>query len=580
EALERIEIVKGSGQIMNGPQTVGGVINFVTRRPPSEGTHGALTFGGGTADYRNAHLWLGTGRDGRGISLDYAFREGAGVRLEHGHRFHNAILNGTLPISGNQSVVVKGALWDESSRISETGLTQEEFEADPFSLPFSAAGRFDVRRYLGQAVHEIRSGGARLQTNVYASNTNRASWRQSGESEERLGEDEYAEDFNCSPGAISYVECGNQGRPREYTVLGIEPRLSVDLDGDGNSSLDVGGRLYSEDVRRRQFVGDTPTSRMPDAELTRDNEIDTRVIAGYAQARLSFGSAAVSPGVRLERLAQDIRNRFPGREAEAQQSYTQFLPGVGATYGIGERATLFAGMHRGFAPPRPADIYQPEPGQPIVLVDPETSWNSELGLRLDPRPGISLEATLFRMDFGNQIIEAPAGEGQRFINGGETLNQGLEAGAVLSLGTLRGTADDLLLSGSYTYLPTARFEGGDGRGAEVAGNRLPYAPRHVVSAAASFAHRSGVTLGASAEHTGRQFADDENTVSPSDDGQDGILPAYTVTNAFSSYAIPGTRVQIRASVRNLFDEVYITQRNEGIYTGMRRLVRTELEWSF
>src|SRR5690554_3365737 len=36
ERIERIEILKGSGSILYGPQTIGGVINYVTPRPPEE----------------------------------------------------------------------------------------------------------------------------------------------------------------------------------------------------------------------------------------------------------------------------------------------------------------------------------------------------------------------------------------------------------------------------------------------------------------------------------------------------------------------------------------------------------------
>jgi Fe(3+) dicitrate transport protein len=275
-----------------------------------------------------------------------------------------------------------------------------------------------------------------------------------------------------------------------------------------------------------------------------------------------------------------VRNRFPGSEAEIDVQYTQILPGFGATYSLPRGTTLFAGVHRGFAPPRPADVHRPEPGQPVVLVDAETSYNWELGGRIQPRAGVSAEATLFRLDFGNQIIEAPAGAGQRFTNGGRTVHQGVELAGHVSIGTLSGTPDDLTLAATLTYLPVARFSAGDERGADLAGNRLPYAPRTLASASATFAHRSGITAGASMEYTGGQFADAENTVDPTPDGQRGVLPSYSVIHAFASYAIPGTRLQIRTSARNVFDAVYITQRNEGIYTGMRRLVRAEVQWTF
>ena len=34
ERMERIEIIKGSGSILFGPNTIGGIVNFVTKRPP------------------------------------------------------------------------------------------------------------------------------------------------------------------------------------------------------------------------------------------------------------------------------------------------------------------------------------------------------------------------------------------------------------------------------------------------------------------------------------------------------------------------------------------------------------------
>lgn len=580
EAVDRIEVIKGSSQVMNGPQTVGGVINFVTRQPPAAGAQGSVTIGAGSPGYRNAHLSAGSAVGSVGVAIDYTFREGNGVRREQRHRFHNALLSTLIPVADGQSLLLKGSIWNEASQVSETGLTQVEFDTDPFSLPFSAAGRFDVRRYAGQVMHEVRLERVRLRASAYASTTDRASWRQSGESEERLGDDDYAADFNCAPDAASYDQCGNQGRPREYDVAGLEPRLTIDIGRPGGSTIDIGARLYREDVSRRQFTGDAPSAREDDAVLTHDNHIATRAGAGFGQVRLRLGSVRLSPAIRIERLSQTVRNRFPGSEASIDVKYTQLLPGVGATFTLPHGAVLFSGVHRGFAPPRPADVYRPEPGQPLVLVDPETSWTWELGGRLEHGAGVSAEATLFRMDFGNQIIEAPADAGQRFTNGGRTVHQGVEIGGSVTAGSLLGMRDDLTIAATLTYLPVARFRTGDQRGLDIAGNRLPYAPRALASGSATFAHRTGITVGTSFEYTGEQFADAENTIEASADGQRGMLPAYGVLNAFLSYAVPASRLQVRTSARNVLDAVYITQRNEHIQTGTRRIVRVEIQWSF
>ena len=581
ELLSRVEIRKGSSQIANGPQTVGGVINFVTNAPPTDGSAGSVTVSGGGLAYKSGVLSVGSGRNGNGIQFDYLFRDGDGVRLEQAHQIQQAILKGVIKTGARSSLLLKTSIFDENSNISETGLTQAEFEANPISLPFTADGRFNVRRYLGQATHQVQFGRAKLTTNVYYTDVFRASWRQSGETEERIEEDEYADDFNCQPGATSYTQCGNQGRPRNYTNFGVEPRLTVGYDlGGAVSRFDAGLRFHYEDVIRRRFVGNTPTSREDDAELNQDNTIDTRAYSGFVQNQFRFGKVILTPAIRIERVNQTIANRFPGEEATLDQAYTQYLPGLGFSVLTSDNTTLFAGVHRGFAPPRPADVYGVEAGQSVVLVDPETNWSYEVGVRTQPATGVSFEATAFRMDFGNEVIEAPASSGQRFINGGRTTHQGIEFGGNLSLGALSRSRDDLSFNAAVTYLPTARFNDDDERGVDVAGNRLPYAPKALVTLGATFAHRSGFTLGSSLEHVGGQFADDENIPLPDPNGQDGALPAYTVVSAFSSFAIPSTRVTLRASVRNLFDSTYITQKNEGIYTGVRRFFRAEMRWAF
>src|SRR5690606_22496277 len=107
DALDRVEIIRGASQVANGPQTVAGVINFVTRAPPTESTHGNISLGGGGAGFRNGHLWMGTGANGYGTSVDLTYRESDGIRREQAHRLLNLTANGTLPVSGNQSLTFK-----------------------------------------------------------------------------------------------------------------------------------------------------------------------------------------------------------------------------------------------------------------------------------------------------------------------------------------------------------------------------------------------------------------------------------------------------------------------------------------
>ncbi len=580
ESLDRVEIVKGSGQIMNGPQTSGGVVNFVTTGPPVSGPVAEVFLGGGALDFRNARMRVGSGNEAIGAAIEYTHREGAGIREEQAHQMQQLALSGRVSHGTAHSTWLKLSHWREASITSETGLTQSEFASNPYALPFAADGRFNVERSAAQLMHESRVGRMTIVTNVYGSRAERASWRQSGSSQERLGGEDYADDFNCEPDADTYQQCGNQGRPRTYELAGVEPRVHARFGTPHRGvALDGGLRLYTESVRRRQYVGDTPTSQEPNAELTRDNSIGTNATAGFLQARANWAAVSLSPALRVERVTQRIRNRFPGMEAGVHQAYTQLLPGVGASIVPSPAFTIFAGAHRGFAPPRPADIYRPEPGQAVLLVDPETSVNLELGVRTAPHGSVQLEFTAFEMTFGNQIIEAPANAGQRFVNGGRTVHRGFEVGGHVALAALRAELPDLTVRGAYTALPVARFQSGAAHPDAIVGNRLPYAPTHTGSASIALTIRS-FSVGTSAEYVSPQVADRENTRTPSEDGQDGILPAYSVFGAFGTYSVPDRRLQLRASVRNLLDQLYITQRNEGIITGVRRLARIELQWTY
>src|SRR5688500_13048871 len=69
DRFESVEVLKGSGQIVYGPQTVGGVVNYITRTPPAKAS-GSLTLIGGNRDYFNGHLNYGGTLGNTGLLFD------------------------------------------------------------------------------------------------------------------------------------------------------------------------------------------------------------------------------------------------------------------------------------------------------------------------------------------------------------------------------------------------------------------------------------------------------------------------------------------------------------------------------
>jgi Fe(3+) dicitrate transport protein len=382
--------------------------------------------------------------------------------------------------------------------------------------------------------------------------------------------------------------CGNQGRLRRYYVRGIEPRFHATyrLFGFGNE-MDFGGRIHFETQERQQQNGDLPTSRS--GLVVESNRRQNSAYSAFVQNRFLLGDLTITPGLRVERVNFARTNRLAnnGSGVTGRTSLTQWIPGIGISYRAALNTTMFAGVHRGFAPPRTEDIINNATGGSLDL-DPELSWNYELGLRSIPRSGLSLEATFFRMDYENQIIPASlaGGVGTALTNGGQTLHQGLEFTGRLDTGAVTKSPHNFYVRAAYTFLPLAKFTGtrfsnipGFGT-TSITGNRLPYAPENLLNASLGYSNPSGIDAFVEAVHVGSQFGDDLDTFLPTPDGQRGLIPSFTVWNATGNYRVEQLRTTFFVTVKNVFDNTYIADRSRGVIPGSPRLMQAGFKWRF
>jgi Fe(3+) dicitrate transport protein len=378
--------------------------------------------------------------------------------------------------------------------------------------------------------------------------------------------------------------CGNEGRLRQYHAWGVEPRMSLHHRVFGVSSeTDFGVRVHFERQDRLQENGSTPTARS--GLLVESNLRTNDAYSGFVENRFLLGGWTLTPGVRLEHVGFERTNRLAnaGTGVTGNTDLTRIIPGIGVSHTAAERVTLFAGVHRGFAPPRTEDIISNTGG--LIDLDPELSWNYEAGVRSTMRPGVSVDSTFFRMDYENQIVPASlaGGVGATLTNGGATLHQGIEVRAQIDSAPITGSTHDAYLRVAYTYLPTAEFTGTRFSGisgfstVSVSGNRLPYAPAHVAAVGVGYAHSAFDVL-LEAVRTTSQFGDDLNTVAPTPDGQRGLLPGHTVWNTAVNYTL--ARSTVFLTVKNLFDELFIVDRTRGILPGSPRLVQAGVRLRF
>lgn len=600
DRFSRIEVLKGSGQILFGPQTIGGVINYVTPDIPRR-LAGTFTLMGGSRDYVNAHGRIGGQLGGLGLLLDVGRKQGDGARDNVGSRLTDVAVKSSLQLDSRQSLTIRAGFYDEHSQVTYSGLTESEYAANPSANPFVNDSML-LSRWGGAVSHRlVVAPGADLVTTVYGYYISRDWWRQSSNSTERPND---ASDPTCGGMTNLSTTCGNQGRLRDYTVGGIEPRISAGHTLFGIAQrIDAGVRVHLEDQERRQWNASTPDGRSAgdatnvNAGVRERNHRSNQAYSAFLHNRFATGRWTVTPGLRVEHVRYERRNELAVPEVEGRTSLTELIPGLGATYQLGDATTLFAGAHRGFAPPRTEDLIDNSTGA-VVDLDAELSWNYEVGVRTRPALGVTAEATLFQMNFDNQVIPASVagGSGATLTSAGRTLHRGTELSGRIDFGALARSSSSIWLSAAWTWLPTVRFEGervayigtggsdvvgkvyaGQDAGttrqqASVTGNRLPYAPEHLLTAAVGWAHPAGLDLQLEGVYSSKQYGDPVNTSVLVADGQQGPIAGFTIFNAAASWRFPfGTTVF--GTVKNLFDRTYVVDRTRGLIPGTPRLVQ-------
>lgn len=584
DRFDEVEVVKGGGQILYGPRTVGAVINYLTPQPPVK-PGGALTLTGGNRDYINGHGRFGGTWKGTGLLVDYLRKQGKGARENLKHRLNDLNVKTLTAVTGKQVVGLRFNRYTEDSQVTYSGLREDEYRANPRGNPF-VNDDFTVRRYGSSVRHSWAPRNSLLVTTAaYGTVFSRDWWRQSSNSSQRPND---AADPNCGGMANLQTTCGNEGRLRKYYSYGVETKVRASFRGLGlRQEADLGARIHFENQERRQENGPQPTSRA--GVLVENNLRKTQAFSFFVQETLFVGRWRFTPGVRVERVHYDRTNRLAngGAGVSGEERLTVAVPGFGAAYNPSERLTLFFGVHRGFAPPRVEDMINNSTGASLEL-KPELSWNYEVGVRTKPMPGVQLEATFFRLDFENQIIPASVagGIGATLTNAGQTLHQGFELASRVDWKNIISSRHSLYWRTAYTWLPIERFQGqrfsnvpGFARMA-ISGNRLPYAPKNLLTSSVGYAHATGFNLQLEGVYTGRQFGDDLNTVAGTANGQGGLIPGYAVFHATMNVPVEAWRTTFFVSCKNLFDRLYMVDRTRGILPGAPRQVQAGAHWRF
>lgn len=533
-AIERIEIVRGSGAVQYGDGATTGVINIITKSPSRIGNLAVVQGRAGSYDTVEGQLYANYFTGNVGFNLIASNLHSGGYRDNNYNRQSNVQAEVRLLSergdasfkigNDNQGIRLPGARTVQPS----AGINQLETDRRGTSTPLDYAQRVGNRVTLDW----------RHETGI-------------GELDLGLGYRDKEQTAYFDQGGFPDYRVADLG------VWSILPRMrfAQPLAGLPNT-LVVGVDWYRWDYQLRVSNSQANIGQpVNTVDATQENSALYLYNTTQLTPRLTLVAGA--RGERYKISASDYYDPTapgafgsgapPGNQDEWEYAYElalryQFAAEWAAVGRIG-RSFRFANVD---------EIYEfsgpPQFSREFQFLQPQTAHSYEVSLERRTASA-ALRATLFNIDVTNEIHLDAYSAGIGNTNLPPSRRRGLELEAQQAFG------NTLRLLGSYAYTQAKFLEGvlpGSSfteQNVEIAGKTVPLVSRHKLNVGASWAVAPKTQLNTLVSYVSSQFMDNDegNTL--------GVkIPAYTVADLKLVWQEGGWRVS--AAVNNLFNEKY------------------------
>ncbi|MGD1976428.1 MAG: TonB-dependent receptor [Gammaproteobacteria bacterium] len=594
--MSGVEVLKGPAAVRVGPRTTGGAVNLLSTPMPSK-TGAQLDVTAGQNDSREAYGWAAYRNENVGLFFETVQQETDGFKnLDPNDRnsdtgfdledyFGKLLLTTDQDARWYQGLEVKWGFTDQNSNASYLGLTDEDYDDDPF------------RRYAASQIDNIQSNHYHRQATWFLA-PNTAPWDVSvtvydfdfdrnwyklqsvgGSSISNILDDpdDYAAEMDWIRGGDSPDDTlVLRNNNRDYYSRGIQGRGSYDL-GTWPVTVRAGFRFHEDEEDRFQsedgyrMESGTMFQTSNGAPGSQTNRVsDGSASAGYLETEVRLGDWQFTPGLRYEDITltrKDYATDDPGREDGPTRTrsnrVTEWIPGLAALWQTTPRLSLLGGVSKGFNPPGPGSES-----------DPEESINYEFGGRYG-REDLFVEAIGFYTDYENlvgTVTESTGGGGDigAQFDGGEAHVTGLELLGSYRYDGLGRFGLEVPVELNWTWTAEAEFDNSfesdyDPWGVVESGDELPYIPEHQGRLYTGLLHRLW-QLNLNVTYTDKVRTRAGSGSLPSDEATDN---AVVVDLAAAWHATRWLDVVLR--VDNLFDEDYIVARRPaGVRPGRDR----------
>jgi Fe(3+) dicitrate transport protein len=565
QAVQRIEVVRGQGSLQYGPQ-FGGLVNYILRngseikKPFEFETQQTI----GSNNLFNSYNAIGGQTNKVHYYSFFDHRNGDGWR-ENSRYFTNAGY-GTVTYAFSKKFSLSAELMHSHIRSQQPGgLTDAQFENDA-QQSLRSRNWFDIKWTTPALIANYYfNDKARWNTKVFATIGDRSSvgFMQGIHIKDSINA--ATRDYNNRALQVD-----------QYRNYAMESRIITDYNVAGFENTVSGGiRLYTGTTyRRADGKGTTGTNYDVSVigDYPRDIEFGSRNAAAFVENifRLS-DKFLIVPGIRYEWLEGSASGRNGFNSAgepiilqDVTRSRSFLLAGVGAEFHPTNNTEFYANYTQAYRPIQFANLQAPPTTD---VIDPNLKdakgYNIDFGYRGKLKDYLQFDVSTFYLQYNNRVgTISPVGANYRLVtNVGASTSKGFEG--YVEFNPVRAFSkninSDLILFGSYGYTD-AKYSG-DHKDANTKGKKVENAPEHILRAGASAGYKQFLLTG-QVNYVSETFSDANNTLTPTTNAQNGLIPSYVVTDLTATYKF-SEKLNIKSGVNNLFDKNYFTRRAGG-----------------
>ncbi len=568
EAVDKIEVVRGSASLQYGPQ-FGGLLNYQIKKgkpnkPISFETQQTL----GSYGLFNAYNALGGSHQKFSYYCFFHHRTADGWRNNSRYSIYTGYFSGNYQVTKKLSIGAEYTKMDYKSQ-QPGGLSDAQFKENPrqsirernwFGAPWNVASiliKYDISPLINLQIKSFTTVAERNSVGFVKAITTK-------------------DTINST--TLQYNS--RQVDSDQYKNYGAELRVAVKYKLLGKETILAGGvRAYSGNTKRNQLgtgtTGHTFDLTLTNPEYGRSLQFGTTNYAAFAENIFAIGKRLkIIPGIRfdyIENRTEGYINTTQTGKLDSERRVRQLLLyGTGSEYALTKKTTIYGNYSLAY---RPVTFSELTPSATTEIIDPNlkdaNGFNADFGYRGTLKDVLNFDVGLFYLFYNNRIGTISQNGMPFKTNIGTSVSKGVESYIELSIVKLfkeQSKFGDISIFASNSFINASYLKWNN---PAIANDPTKSIENKRVENAPNYIHRFGTTyclreFSATFQLScvGEVYTDAANTEMPNSTSTSGKISGYQVMDASLSYKFR-EQFNFKAGVNNIANVNYATRRAGG-----------------